>query len=148
MIRITADFNMAEVEAFINGEVDAWFDELVQDCRQAAKQFVDRIRAGSTTEGLWKNRTWNLRSSIGYLLVYNGDIVEEYFPEVGGGTEGTVEGKAYAEEIALLVNDREGIHIVIVAGMEYAIFVEGHNIDVLTHASKRFPKELLKEFNK
>ena len=146
MISIEMDFDDASIEQMINDDLNAWFEELKNSCRSAAKKFVDGIRAKTPTEGSWNNRTWNLRSSIGFLLVFNGKIVEEYFPALSGGAEGSQIGKAYAEEIALLVNEGEGVQMVIVAGMEYAVFVEGNGIDVLTHASKGFPKVWINEF--
>lgn len=147
MISVQADFDGQFIDDLVNTDVDTWFEGLKEDCRSAAKKFVDRIIAGQVPgEKTWNNRTWNLRASIGFLLVFNGKIVEEYFPDLINGSEGTATGKAYAEEIASLVNEGEGVQIVIVAGMEYAVFVEGNSIDVLTHASKGFPKIWINEF--
>ena len=145
---IESNFDMADIIAEINGNIDDWFNELVEDYKAAAKKFVDSIRKRTQPEGSWNNITWNLRSSIGYILNYKGQIVDEYFPTVGGGSEGSKTGSDYAKEVALLVNEGEGVQLVVVAGMEYAIFLEGKDIDVLTHASKGFPKELLKEFKR
>lgn len=56
-----------------------------------------------------------------------------------GGDEGAKKGEEYAREIALLVNEGEGIQLIIVAGMEYATLVERTGIDgipqrdVITH---------------
>lgn len=147
---IVADFSMDDIVNAINSEVEDWIDNLIASYSTAAKKFVDGIRKKTkgtpTDKSTWGNITWNLRSSIGYILLHDGQVVEEYFPSVGGGDEGSKTGADYAREIATLVNEGDGIQLVVVAGMEYAVFVEGNGIDVLSHASKGFPKELRKEF--
>ncbi|MBB6126961.1 hypothetical protein [Mucilaginibacter lappiensis] len=79
-----------------------------------------------------------MRSSIGYLIIYNGEIIETYFPPLETGEEGSTTGEDYAREIAALIDMHEGIQLVIVAGMEYAVLVErtgyqGKQRDVITH---------------
>jgi hypothetical protein len=124
MFSISADFNMADIEAYIKEETEVWFDELVDSFRVTGKSLVEKARAKTKLDGGFGNISWNLRSSIGYLLIYNGEVVETYFPTVGPGSEGSKTGEDYAREIGSLINEHEGIQLVIVAGMEYAVFVE------------------------
>lgn len=146
---IDQEFEMEDIIDAINEDVDSWIQDLIESYSTAAKKFVDKIRKRTKADGekaTWNNITWNLRSSIGFLILHDGNIIEEYFPTVGGGAEGSKTGNDYAKEIAALVNEGDGVQLVIVAGMEYAVFVEDRDIDVLTHSSKGFPKQLIEEF--
>lgn len=124
---------MSDVEAYIQSETQVFFDELVDRIRQTGRTLVDKARAKTKSEGGFGNITWNLRSSIGYLIIYNNEVVETYFPTVGDGGEGSATGERYAREIATLIDLYEGIQLVIVAGMEYATFVERAGIDGVAH---------------
>lgn len=151
MITIEQNYDPKDVAKELQAGANAWFEDLVRDYKKAGRKFVDKVRAKTKIEGSFGNITWNLRSSIGCMVVYNDGetthIIDKYFPTLQGAKEGSNTGLAFAEEIALLVEE-EGVQLVIVAGMEYAIYVEDHDIDVLSHSSKGFPKELLAEINK
>jgi hypothetical protein len=138
MFNIQANFNEKDIEAYIKAETEAWLRSLLEPFRITGRDLVDKARAKTKSENGFGNITWNLRSSIGYLLIYNGEVVETYFPTLEGGSEGSSTGENYAREIAALINSHEGIQLVIVAGMEYATLVErqGHDgpvRDVITH---------------
>ena len=77
----------------------------------------------------WYDRSGNLRSSIGYAIIHNGKILEySDFTQVRQGNEGVRKGKAL---------------IVVVAGMNYAEFVEAmENKNVLASAELFARKEL------
>lgn len=143
MIEITADFNIDDLNATIQNEVDEWFDELLEIYRKAGRKFTERARARTKlADGSFGNITWNLRSSIGYLLVNNGVVLESYFPALKGAPEGSKTGDDYAREIALLIDEGEGVALVCVAGMEYAFFVESKGFDVITVSSLKFETEI------
>lgn len=139
MFSIKADFNPADVQAYIQEQTESWLRSLMEPFRITGKDLVTRARAKTRDDGGFGNITWNLRSSIGYLLIYNGEVVETYFPPLKSGGEGATTGDQYAREIATLINLHEGIQLVIVAGMEYAVLVERHGYgahgrkDVITH---------------
>ena len=79
----------------------------------------------------WYDRSGNLRSSIGYAIIHNGKILEySDFIQVRQGNEGVRKGKALIEELSKkFANDYV---LVVVAGMNYAEFVEAmDNKDVL-----------------
>ena len=83
----------------------------------------------------YKDQTNNLRSSIGFILYDRGELVTENFGMAGIGVEGDgskgiVEGKRIAEEASK--THPESLIGVIVAGMEYALYVEAKGYDVLT----------------
>lgn len=77
--------------------------------------------------------TKNLRSSIGYVVTVDGEIVQQSsFQAVDGGEEGARRGREFAAEIALKYP--AGITLIIVAGMHYAAYVASKSYDVLNSA--------------
>ena len=71
----------------------------------------------------WYDQTGNLRSSVGYVIAHNKNIIQySTFNQVMQGSEGVKTGKVYSNNYVLIV----------VAGMNYAEFVEAmDNKDVL-----------------
>jgi hypothetical protein len=89
----------------------------------------------------FSDQTGNLRGSIGYVLFQDGKEINSFF---SGAGEGVKTGKSLADRIAQS-NAGEGVIIgVLVAGMNYAVYVEAMGRDVLTSASFK----LLPEFKK
>jgi hypothetical protein len=82
--------------------------------------------------GFW-DRTGNLRSAIGYAVIYDGKVQREEFEKVKDGEEGISAGKKLIEELSRKYN--KGMNLVVVAGMEYAAAVESKRYDVITGSS-------------
>lgn len=76
----------------------------------------------------YRDNTGNLRGSVGYLVAYNGAVVQENFSAGSGG----VTGADYAR--GLLSAYPTGYALLLVAGMRYASKVESTGRDVLTSA--------------
>lgn len=94
--------------------------------------------------GNYKDRTANLRNSIGYMITINGVIVQNHFSVSLGGKE----AQSLAKRIA---SGYSGIVLVVVAGMNYALYVESKGRNVLTSAEQLVNRELpliLKQLNK
>ncbi|GAH74567.1 unnamed protein product, partial [marine sediment metagenome] len=93
----------------------------------------------------YKDQTGNLRSSIGYIIARDGNIIQE-------NIEGKAEGRAQAKEIAneVLRENNKGFVLIVVAGMEYAAAVESKGYDVITGsvpAAKALLKLKIKEYS-
>ena len=86
------------------------------------------------------DQTGNLRSLIGYILFQDGVALSSYFKKVKKGSDGTNEGRKLALQVGS-END-EGLVLVVVAGMEYALAVESRGRDVLT-STEHFAKQEL-----
>ena len=81
----------------------------------------------------YKDRTGNLRSSLGYVIVLDGKIkYQSDFEVVMQGDSGAKSGIQYAKEVARQFP--EGIVLIVVAGMNYASFVSATGRDVLDSA--------------
>lgn len=108
---------------------------------------VKFIRDRSAAES-WFDHSGNLRSSIGYIIHKNGNVIDlgGFFPTnapQGNGSEGVLSGKEYAKTLVKFVS---GVFVLsIVAGMNYAEYVEARdNKDVLAQcelwAKEEWPK--------
>lgn len=123
-------------------QIERVFDRFEGDVRETAiefykyigEQFVNLAR----TNGEYTDRTGNLRSSIGFVIVENGNILYEDYQLAGSGG-GT--GMQMAQEFAQsLTGEIEGIGLIGVAGMEYAGYVESKGYDVITGSAPSVAK--------
>lgn len=99
-------------------------------------------------EASWMDQTGNLRSSIGYVVVVNGSIVQmSSFNQVKQGSEGIKSGKSLAIELARKFSS--GYALIVVAGMNYAEKVEAmHNKVVLASSELLARREIPKMMEK
>lgn len=152
---------------FTRKDIDRWFeifkeeaeDKMFTLLQAAGEMFVRYARL----EGNYTDRTGNLRSSIGYVIVEEGSVTfESNFNKVrgqgentalvrfttkdgkavryattgasGDGSEGQAKGRKLALELAR--SFRTGMVLIGVAGMEYAVYVEAmESKDVITAAN-------------
>nr|DAP21718.1 MAG TPA: hypothetical protein [Caudoviricetes sp.] len=91
--------------------------------------------------GNYIDHTGNLRNSIGYVLLCDGNIISSNFEERVQSTVvnkangmGVLEGKKLAEKLAK--DFTKGYALIVVAGMNYAYYVETLNKDVLDSAER------------
>ena len=101
--------------------------------------------------GSYNDITGNLRSSIGYVILYDGKTVvsgasKQYSGKKGEGEDGPPAAEALLT--SLQAKSPWGIVLIVCAGMKYAAYVEAvHHKDVLTSAelkSEALAKQLLK----
>lgn len=83
--------------------------------------------------------TANLRSSIGYVVVMDGQIVgKSDFSKMKGidsdGKDGSKKGREYARRLA--TRFPQGVALIVVAGMDYASYVQRKGYDVLVSAEQ------------
>ena len=140
---------MPLIPGFRQGDVDRRIDRFAVSIEQriiwalamVGENFVNDARTIKT----YKDQTGNLRSSIGYIIARDGNIIQE-------NIEGKAEGRAQAKEIAneVLRENSKGFVLIVVAGMEYAAAVESKGYDVITGsvpAAKALLKSKIKEYS-
>lgn len=130
-------------------EVSRWINEFIDDQLEetmviAAKIGEDAL-AISRQEHVYTARTGNLQSSCGFTITYNGQryIGTEFTAKPGkdgDGTKGSEAGKQYMEE-CLHDAQSKGISLIMVAGMDYAGYVEDWGGDVLKSAEAHIRQE-------
>ena len=138
---------MSEVDAYLQVMAEHIQESTIQALAYLGEQCVTVAR-DRAPELSWIDRSGNLRSSIGYIITHNGNIVQySDFKQVKQGSEGPKVGKDLATEIAKKYSNE--YVLVVVAGMNYAEYVEARdNKDVLAtpelFAKKELPKMLEK----
>nr|DAS93112.1 MAG TPA: hypothetical protein [Caudoviricetes sp.] len=115
-----------EIDRYIAGRVEAIKKAIVYNLCAVGEQVLNAARLTNS----YKDQTGNLRSSIGYVVAVDGEIVQmSSFDTVKEGREGSRGGKEYAMQ---LVRDfPHGIVLIVVAGMNYASYVSAKGYDVL-----------------
>lgn len=128
------------ISLFSDSDLERWFDNFQY---QSEDKMFKLLQAGgemfvkyARESGNYHDRSGNLRSSIGYIIVFDGEELSANFEKASKGTDrDTGEEKAHklAEEIAEAYPD--GFIMIGVAGMDYAMSVEAMGYDVATGAS-------------
>ena len=123
--KISADMN-AEIGNLVNGIVET------------LSYIGERAVTIAREQGNYMNRTGNLRSSIGYIILQDGEPVRQSGDYIVSGAEGVGdEGAQKARELLARLQSEfpQGIVLIVCAGMNYASYVEDiHGKDVLTSA--------------
>lgn len=134
---ITPNFTKQDVESLFARKEAAIIQAILHQLRYVGEKFVINARAN----GEYQDRTGNLRNSVGYITLRNGQIVDENFDSSGDdGNVGAQIGKSVAENIA--VQYPKGFILICVAGMHYAAAVESMGYDVITASSLIAKKDL------
>jgi hypothetical protein len=130
---------MGLVPKFTEAQLKQMIAEKVQRIETAVLFRLQRIGEQFVTDarlnGTYKDRTGNLRSSIGYIVLKNGEQYSEGgFVQIKTGVQGTSVGKSILTEAMLKFP--KGYVLIVVAGMSYAAAVESKGRDVLTGSSQ------------
>ena len=116
----------AEINSFIEDKVKRIEKALVYNLSFVGEQVLNAARSTNS----YKDQTGNLRSSIGFVVAVNGKVKNTSdFGVVKNGANGAKSGKAYAKE--LVRNYPQGVCLIVVAGVDYAVHVSNMGYDVL-----------------
>lgn len=138
------------ITAHFKGSLDETFKALLSEVERQIIESLCRVGEEAVKiaklippERGFHDQTGNLRSSIGYVVVKDGKPVNVSFGAVKGGHTGVNEGQRLALQIGS--KQTEGYALVVVAGMNYAVYVESKGRDVLTSAEKYAEKQIAQE---
>lgn len=151
---VKCNINVRELRDYLEGEVQRHINQVIASLQYVGEQVVNEIRTSHISE--WNDQTGNLRSSIGYIVALDGQpLGMSGFQQVDGPKRGeTTEdgssiGKEYARNLCQLYP--KGIALIVVAGMEYAAYVEAmENKTVLAQGeleAQRLVTEMIQELN-
>lgn len=141
--------NFNDIDAFLEAQAIKARNKMVKALAYIGEKCVNAQRNTHS----YTDRTGNLRSSVGYIVVANGKIAltsafETVNGKVGKGDEGSRKGREMAQRLAKQYpND---FILIVVAGMEYAYYVAGRGYDVLDTAeleAGRVAASILSGFN-
>ena len=123
-------FSMANVAKHIDRFKDSRIQAGIWTLANIGEEFVDKAREhtyGPPFSKTYEDDTSNLRGSIGYAILFNGEIQQE---DLEGKLEGQTAAKELISELAQTYDD--GLVLVGFAGMSYAAAVETLGFDVIT----------------
>lgn len=136
---IEPKFKQSEVKSRVDKFLEAIVKQQVKRMQMLGEMCVTQARSVPASIG-FTDDTGNLRSSMGYIVFLDGVAVHESYDQVKEGSEGVKTGKILAEKIGSKF--KNGVCLVVTAGMNYAIHLEAKGRDVLTSAELLAKKEL------
>lgn len=143
------------IPQWTDAQVERVFNKLEGDVRKKAIEYYKYVGEHfvnlARDSGDYTDRTGNLRSSIGFVVVENGNILYEDYQLADKGSDRDT-GMQVAKEFGQAMSGEiEGIGLIGFAGMEYAAAVESKNYDVITGSTpsvEKFMRETIAEINK
>lgn len=113
-------------------------ERVIKMLSYVGEKAVNEVRINGT----YTDRTRNLRGSTGYVIVDNGEIVKsgDFQPVPGGPKTGPDNAKAFTEELAKQFP--RGLVLILVAGMEYAAYVQDKGYDVISSGEDLVNREV------
>jgi hypothetical protein len=120
---------IGSIQNYLREQIERREKAIIKTLLYVGEQCVNKARE----KGGYNDQTGNLRSSVGYILVKGGNIINvSDFKQEKNGTEGTKDGLSFAKQKAREYNT--GIVLIVVAGMNYASCVASNGYDVLDSA--------------
>lgn len=148
-----------EIREYIAKCVEVQRQRIIDRMGKIGDECVNIARITDRKQKDFKDRTGNLRGSIGYILVVDGQIYtksdfkpvpvwDKKLKKMVVHEEGPNSGRAFAEKLASECGS--GIVLIVVAGMKYAQYVVDKGFDVLDSAeieAEKLIKKLLKDLS-
>lgn len=124
---VTASMDIRQIRDYLEREVQRNIQRVIASLQYVGETVVNEIRTSHISD--WNDQTGNLRSSVGYILSVDGQPLNmSGFETVDGPSkeevprDGSQRGRSYAQSLCSLYP--RGIALIVVAGMEYAAYVE------------------------
>lgn len=119
----------------IRVSLDQWSDEIeeqiIRILTRVGEEFVKAAREMSKAQGGFGDVTGNLRSSIGYYLLKDGEIISQRIYLSNAGTDRKT-GVATSRKLVEQMDKFIGYRLVGIAGMNYASYVESKGYNVIS----------------
>lgn len=133
---IEANFKMKDINSYLQSKINILDGLMIRNLNYLGMECVNLAKSLDT----YTDRTGNLRNSIGYIVLKHGNVVSSMFEAGQRGPEfdskevpGERVGENFAKEIAK--NFQVGYALIVVAGMEYASYIEDvKHLDVIAPA--------------
>lgn len=148
---LKVSYSKAQIEAAVRVQMERLDKAVIRNLRYVGEEFVRNARENGT----YKDQTGNLRNSIGFVVLKDGEQLVENFRasakisddtrkknKLTGptGRDGLVAAKTRIRSLSQLFPT--GYVLIVVAGMKYAAYVESNGLDVLTASSIQAKKSL------
>lgn len=141
---IKSNFDKNKLERFLNEYTFQVFEQRVLErLYYLGEMCVNEAR----TMGSYTDRTGNLRSSVGYGVFKDGvELGVGGFEQVNNANEGMGEGRSLLRKIAG-EQPKGSYSLVVVAGMNYGVYVEARGYNVLSSSELLAERELPRLMN-
>ena len=139
---VTANFTKADVKK----RIDAFLDVVERQQIKTLQQLGEMCLIEARNNKGYMMQTGALLSSTGYQVFVDGVAIHSQFDAASGAeseavARGIKTGQTIAEQIG---KETKGVALVVVAGMNYATYVEARGKNVLTSAEHLAERELPK----
>lgn len=141
--------NLSELKARMNAAKERIDMAIFLRLSKLGEELVNYARSIPSDVG-YTDQTGNLRSSTGYIVVKNGQVLKADFEKVIGTKVAIEDGQSigYNHAVTVASEHTQGYVLIVVAGMNYAAAVESRSKDVLTTteylAKEKLPLEVRK----
>jgi hypothetical protein len=131
---IVSNFSERDVNNFMKDFLKRKEVDFIRVLKFVGERAVNEARAS----GSYNDQTANLRNSTGFVIVVNGSVVSEDFSSSTNGKEKTtLNAKTIGRTLAYdLASGYKDVALIVVAGMNYAAYVESRGYNVLTSAEQ------------
>ena len=120
---LKSNFNENRSMRDVQRQADTLNQKIINAFIYDAEAFIANARGQMQDHamGTYKDQTTNLRNSIGYFIFYNGELVHE--------KNEIVTNKPLIEGLV----KPNGFHLILIAGMNYASYVESKGYNVISY---------------
>lgn len=123
-------FDKRQIKKLVSEMKERVEEAILLNLKRIGEQFIVNARNNAN----FTDRTGNLRSSIGYVILKNGlQLVGSNWVQIKEGGEGIIAGKKLIEELSRKYDT--GLVLICVAGMDYAAAVEAKGFDVISSSA-------------
>lgn len=138
---IKLDSRMSDIDRYLRDYQQSIERRILRVLQRLGEECYIKVVDRSQEES-WIDRTGNLRSSIGYVIVKDGAILDiAGFEQRGSASEGMSEGQQFAMSVA--TQYKRGYSLIVVAGMNYAAYVEAMDSKDVLASAEMFAKRRL-----
>ena len=144
---IVSKTDMRKLKAGIDAKMKGVADLIIKQLSYIGEECVKVAR----DSGRYNDITGNLRSSIGYVILYDGKPVQygaskQYSGEKGNGELGAAAAESLLQK--LQAKFPWGIVLIVCAGMNYAAYVEYHKDKDVLHSAEQVAEQLVNKLLK
>lgn len=148
MIRLELDMTPQEIDSLLKEQYDEMDRQTLEAFKRVLQRALEIQRAKMRADGGYNDDTGQLRSSTGGIIYRDGKVLHEDFKLAPYGTDKTPGFEEGRKKALAELRESKGWGITIVAGMEYASWVQiRHGLSVVIDASKEVEKSLDQAFN-
>lgn len=147
MIRLELDMTPQEIDLLLKEQYDEMDRQTLEAFKRVLQRALEIQRAKMRADGGYNDDTGQLRSSTGGIIYRDGKVLYEDFKLAPYGTDKTPGLDTGRQKALASMKETSGWGIAVVAGMEYAGWVQyRHKLSVIASAQKEIEDSLDQAF--